>query len=485
MNAGQKLLYVASEAYPLIKTGGLADVAGSLPEVLRQQGMDVRLLLPAYADLLATLGAPPEAAVELQVAGQRIRLLVCHLPGTSLCTWLIQHPLFSERPGNPYHDAQGAAWPDNPERFLLFSQVAAHISTAETALQWRPDILHCNDWHTGPAIALAQLEHQPPRCVFTIHNLAHMGIFDRATFDRLGLPEQFWQEHGLEYYGQFSFMKAGLVFADEITTVSPSYAREICDAPGGMGLEGLLNHRREHLWGILNGIRTDIWDPAHDQALTRNYDSASLDNKAFNRAALQHEVGLQQRQDRPLLGFIGRLVEQKGLELMLPVLEDLLECPAQIVILGTGEVRYQQHLQALAAQRAGEIAVIVGYDESLAHRIEAGADIFMMPSLFEPCGLNQLYSLRYGTPPVVREVGGLADTVIDASESALENGSATGFVFREPLASDFLGAMQRAIALWHDQDVWRRLQQAGMAQDFSWQRSAERYLELYNGAINS
>ncbi|MEZ5570316.1 MAG: glycogen synthase GlgA [Halioglobus sp.] len=485
MSTGQKLLFVASEAFPLIKTGGLADVAGSLPEVLRQQGMDVRLLLPAYADLLANLEAPPVHKVELQVAGQPVRVLECLLPGTALRTWLLEHPLFSERPGNPYHDAQGVAWPDNPERFLLFSRVAAHLGTRASALNWRPEILHCNDWHTGPAIALAKLELDCPRSVFTIHNLAHMGIFDRATFDRLGLPERFWQEHGLEYYGQFNFIKGGLVFADEITTVSPTYAQEICEAPGGMGLEGLLHHRREHLWGILNGIRRDVWNPAQDPALVQHYDSASLDKKALNRAALQREVGLRAQDDRPVLGFIGRLVEQKGLELMLPVLEDLLDSPAQIVILGAGEVRYQQHLQALAARRAGEFAVIVGYDESLAHRIEAGADIFMMPSLFEPCGLNQLYSLRYGTPPVVRSVGGLADTVIDASEAALGDGTATGFVFAEPAAGEFVGAMRRAIALWHDQDAWRALQRAGMAQDFSWQRSAERYQALYNGAIHS
>ncbi|MEZ5501480.1 MAG: glycogen synthase GlgA [Halioglobus sp.] len=474
-----KLLFVASEAYPLVKTGGLADVAGSLPEVLREKGMDVRLLLPAYADLLQRLDAPMEAVHELPLAAPGVRILECRLPGTPLRTWLLEHPLFSERPGNPYHDEAGNPWPDNADRFWLLSQVAAHLGTADTPLGWRPDILHCNDWHTGPAIALAQLAPQRPRTVFTIHNLAHMGIFDRQTFDRLGIPGQLWQEQGLEYYDQCSFIKGGLVFADEITTVSPTYAREICAAPGGMGLEGLLSRRREHLVGILNGIRNEVWDPASDTHLKQNYDSASLENKLLNKSALQRELGLQVRQDCPLLGFVGRLVEQKGLELMMPVLEQLLHSPAQIVFLGTGELRYEQALQALAAARPDAMAVVLAYNESLAHRIEAAADIFLMPSLFEPCGLNQLYSLRYGTLPVVRAVGGLADTVTDASEQALQDGTATGFVFREPQPGAFLSAARRAIDLWHDQVAWRGVQQAAMQQDYSWERSAERYLELY------
>jgi starch synthase len=479
-----RLLFVASEAYPLVKTGGLADVAGSLPEVLRQKGMDVRLLLPAYADLLRDLDAPLHEVAALDLAGERVRLLECCLPGTPLRTWLLQHPIFSERPGNPYLDEQGAPWSDNADRFMLLSRAAAHLSSSTSALDWRPDILHCNDWHTGPAIALAHLEAQRPRTVFTIHNLAHMGIFDRPTFDRLRLPEQLWREHGLEYYGQCSFIKGGLVFADQITTVSPTYAVEICHAPGGMGLEGLLSQRRAHLAGILNGIRDDIWDPARDPHLAQTYDAASLGGKARNKTALQRELGLREREDCPLLGFVGRLVDQKGLDVMLPVLETLLDSPAQIVILGMGEVRYEQTLQALAAQRPDAMSVILAHNESQAHKIEAAADIFLMPSLFEPCGLNQLYSLRYGTLPVVRKVGGLADTVIDASAAALTSGSATGFVFQQPLASDFLQAVRRAMALWRDQTAWQGMQRTAMAQDFSWQRSAETYMKLYRSIAN-
>lgn len=482
MSERTRLLFVASEAFPLVKTGGLADVAGSLPEVLRQKGLDVRLLLPAYADLLGKLDTPPGEVAELQLAGHSVRILQCRLPGTPLRTWLVDHPMFSERPGNPYHDEQGDAWPDNADRFMLLSKVAAHISTRAPLLDWRPDILHCNDWHTGPAIALVHQEEQRPLTVFTIHNLAHMGIFDRQTFDRLELPEHFWQEQGLEYYGQCSFIKGGLVYADEITTVSPTYAREICQSPGGMGLEGLLSQRRDHLVGILNGIQSHIWDPACDPHLEQVYDVSSLPDKALNKTGLQRELGLQVREDCPLLGFVGRLVEQKGLELILPVLEQLLDSPAQIVILGTGEVPYEQALRSLAAQRPDAMVVVLAYNEGLAHRIEAAADIFLMPSLFEPCGLNQLYSLRYGTLPVVREVGGLADTVVDASDQALETGTATGFVFRQPLASEFLGAARRAIELWHDRVAWQGVQRVAMAQDFSWSRSAQRYLELYRSA---
>lgn len=479
-----RLLFVASEVYPLVKTGGLADVAGSLPEVLRQKGMDVRLLLPAYADVLSGLEAPAETLIELHLAGYDVCILKTCLPGTQLEVWLLDHPLFSARPGNPYHDEEGNPWPDNAERFMLLSRVAAALCEQVSPLDWRPDILHCNDWHTGPAIALTHQHEVRPRTVFTIHNLAHMGIFDRETFDRLQLPQHLWQEHGLEFYGQCSFIKGGLVFADVITTVSPSYAREICLSPGGMGLEGLLDSRREYLVGIINGIDNGIWNPATDPRLEHNYDTDSLERKALNKADLQRQLGLQVRDDCPLLGFVGRLAEQKGLELMLPVLEQVLSSPAQLVFLGTGDHGYEQRLRDIAAVHADSMSVVLAYNEDMAHRIEAAADIFLMPSLFEPCGLNQLYSLRYGTLPVVREVGGLADTVEDANERTLAAGEATGFVFQQPASTDFIAAVQRAIDLWHDTAAWRRMQHTAMAQDFSWHSSADRYLELYSATSN-
>jgi starch synthase len=479
-----KLLFAASEAYPLIKTGGLADVAGALPDVLRQAGLDVRLLLPAYADVLASIGAEPSVLAELDLAGQGVRILETRMPDTPLVTWLVDHPVFSRRAGNPYHDDQGNPWVDNPERFILLCRAAAQISRGEAGLDWRPDILHGNDWHTGPAIALARLGEGAPATVFTIHNLAHMGLCDRQTFDRLQLPPHLWRDDALEFYGHCSFMKGGLVFADYITTVSPGYAREICEQPGGMGLEGLLSARRDRLVGILNGIDTATWNPAGDAYVEQRYDADSLDDKIVNKRALQRAMGLQERDDLPLLGFIGRLTRQKGLELMLPVLERLLELPAQLVFLGTGEAGYERALTELAAAHSAAMAVVLAYNESVAHRIEAGADIFMMPSLFEPCGLNQMYSLRYGTVPLVRAVGGLADTVTDAAADAIAAGAGTGFVFREPTPEAFLAAVERACLAWRDRDSWRKIQLNGMAQDFSWQQSAERYLALYREAVN-
>ncbi len=479
-----RLLFVASEAFPLVKTGGLADVAGSLPAALAAAGVDVRLLLPAYGDLLAGLGAAPEVIAELDLGTERVRILQCGLPGSTVKVWLLEHPLFSARAGNPYHDEHGAPWGDSAERFALLSRAAACIATRDTPLAWRPHVLHCNDWHTGPAIALAQLEGAGPLTVFTVHNLAHQGVFDRTTFERLALPGVLWSEQGMEYYGQCSFMKAGLACADVITTVSPSYAREICAAPGGMGMEGLLRERSDRLVGIINGISTSDWDPGKDPALAHNYSADTLDAKRLNKAALQRELGLAARDDVPLIGFVGRLVEQKGLELLLPVLEAMLELPAQFAVLGKGDPRYESALRNIAAARPDSIALVLDYNEDMAHRIEAGADMFLMPSLFEPCGLNQMYSLRYGTPPIVRAVGGLIDTVTDAGTREAPAPDGTGFVFREPLPADLLQAVQRAVYYWADRPAWRALQQRGMAGDFSWQRSAAQYLEIYRPAFD-
>ena len=473
-----RLLFVASEVYPLVKTGGLADVAGSLPTVLADMGLDVRILVPGYGDVLDKV----DDAVEIgsfACAGDEVTLLETALPGSGVRTWLLQHPLFSARAGNPYHDAAGQPWADNAQRFMLLSRAAAAIACGDTALGWQAEVLHCNDWHTGPAIALAHERTSRPRTVFTIHNLAHMGMFDRATFERLQLPAHFWSGEGMEFYDQLCFIKGGLSYADWITTVSPTYAREICESPGGMGLEGLLHHRREQLVGILNGIDEAVWNPATDPLLEQNYDSERLDLKQRNKASLLRELGLDDAADIPLFGFVGRLVEQKGVELLLPLLDELLQAPAQLVMLGTGDARLEQALAQLAARHPGRAAVILAYNESLAHRIEAAADVFLMPSLFEPCGLNQMYSLRYGTLPLVRAVGGLADTVTHASEANLAAGTATGFVFEQPDSQALRSVLQQALSLWPDRAAWRRMQRTAMAQDFSWQRSARNYLALY------
>jgi starch synthase len=474
-----RLLFVASEAYPLIKTGGLADVAGSLPSVLHQSGMDVRLLLPAYQDVLERVEGTPSRVATIALSGTPVDVLETRLPGTELPTWLLHHPIFSERPGNPYHDASGQPWPDNAQRFMLLSRLAATISTSDTPLEWRPDVLHCNDWHTGPAVALTHLSAVRPTTVFTIHNLAHMGLFDHATFNQLQLPPHFWGDDALGFYNNVCFIKGGLVYADWITTVSPTYAGEICVAPAGAGLEGLLSHRRDRLVGILNGIDDTVWNPASDPYLAQPYDADTLELKVKNKTALQQELGLQVRNDCPLIGFIGRLVEQKGVEFILALLDGMYRQPAQIAILGTGDPAYQERLSALADRQPGALAVMLDYNEGLAHRIEAGADMFLMPSLFEPCGLNQLYSLRYGTLPIVRAVGGLVDTVVDARADNIEAGTANGFVFSKPEPGDLFATLWRAIGLWQDTASWRQMQLTAMAQDFSWQRSADQYLELY------
>ncbi|MFV8816916.1 glycogen synthase GlgA [Haliea sp. E17] len=474
----QRLLFAVSEAFPLVKTGGLADVAGSLPAVLHRLGVDVRILLPAYGTLLAKLETSKEVA-RLQLPGGNVALLETHMPDSGVPVWLLEHPAFSGRDGNPYQDASGQPWSDNAERFMLLSQAAAALALGETALDWRADALHCHDWHTAPAIALLAEREERPKTVFTIHNLAHLGLFDRATFERLSLPWAWWSPEAMEFHGQFCFMKGGLAFADWITTVSPTYAREICSAPGGMGLEGLLSHRRQHLVGILNGIDTDIWNPATDPLLAANYDATQLERKALNKRALQDELGLPPRDDLPLFGFVGRLAEQKGIDLLLPVLDELVAARAQLAILGTGEARLEQALGEFAAQHPDAVALRLAYNERLAHRIEAGADVFLMPSLFEPCGLNQMYSLRYGTLPLVRAVGGLADTVTDASEATIAAGTANGFAFTEADSSALRTALDRALLLWRQPAHWMALQQRAMSGDFSWERSAHQYLDLY------
>ena len=453
-------------------------MAGALPPALADLGVDVRILLPGYGDVLDTLEAPIEIARPV-IAGTEVVLQETVLPGARVPVWLVCHPSFSERAGNPYHDAGGQPWEDNAERFMLLSRTAAALALGEAGVGWCPDVLHCNDWHTGPAVALVHQHDRRPRTVFTIHNLAHMGLFDRAAFDRLGLPEHLWSGDALEFYGKVSFIKGGLCFADWITAVSPGYAEEICVSPGGMGLEGLLSHRRDRLVGILNGIDEAVWNPETDPHIEHNYTVDSLPRKRENARALQRELGLLFRDDLPLLAFVGRLVEQKGVDLLLAVLDEFIGEQAQLVVLGTGDARLEAELAALAARHPGHAAVVLAYNEGLAHRIEAAADLFLMPSLFEPCGLNQMYSLRYGTLPLVRAVGGLADTVTDASEHQLANGTATGFVFTDPAPDALRETLQRALALWQEPARWRQMQLTAMAQDFSWQDRARSYIELY------
>ncbi len=479
-----RILFASSEAHPLIKTGGLADVSGSLPTALAALGHEVRLLLPAYAAV--TRGRRWRKVGELVLAGQRqpVTLLQGKLPGTSLPVWLVDAPLYFDRAGDPYRAPDGHDWQDNHLRFGLFSRAIAALAEGSGPDGWRPDVLHCNDWQTGLAPALLADRPARPATVFTIHNLAYQGLFPLSALADLNLPGKLWNPEGLEFYGQLSFIKGGLAYADRITTVSPSYAREIRTPQFGYGLEGLLNHRAHVLSGILNGIDTEIWNPRTDTHLSLPYEPLDRPAKGHNRAALRAEFGLDDGHPGPLLGHIGRMVEQKGIDLIIATLEPLLaDGRTQAVILGSGERRFEQVLERLAVRFPRQMGVRIGYDESLAHRIEAGADAFLMPSRFEPCGLNQMYSLRYGTLPVVRRTGGLADTVVDAAPETIAAGTANGFAFDAASADAFSAALERVVDTWAHPEAWTALMAVGAAQDFSWEHSAKQYLELYQSLL--
>lgn len=478
-----RVLFAASEAFPLIKTGGLADVSGSLPRALLALGHDVRLLLPAYRAVLEQLPRKTlKTIATLVLFDQPVTLLETRLPRTRLKVWLVHCPAYFDRPGDPYHDAQGQPWVDNDRRFLLFSQVIQLLALDRCTLGWQPDIVHCNDWQTGMVPALLSLESRRPATVFTIHNLAYQGLFPFEAFAANDLPPQLWHYSALEFHGQWSFIKGGLVFADRINTVSPTYAREIQTEAGGAGLATLLQHRRAALSGILNGIDTDAWNPGTDPYLVQRYNRRTLVAKTRNKLALQEQLGLQQDATTPLLGFVGRLVEQKGIDWLLEVLPTVLAQNVQLALLGSGAPQYESALRQLARDYPTAVSINVGYSEALAHRIEAGADLFLMPSRFEPCGLNQMYSLRYGTLPVVHRVGGLADTVVDDADAAI---GANGFVFSEPSASAFAETLARALQCYGNTDAWRELQIRGMSQDFSWRASALAYQALYEDALQA
>jgi starch synthase len=407
------------------------------------------------------------------------------MPDRDLPVYLVEAPAYFCREGNPYTDVSGRDWGDNPERFLLFSRVVSSLALGVPAIDWRPDILHCNDWQTGLAPAFVHEHEERPAIVFTIHNLAYQGLFDRATFDRLRLPPALWSIAGLEFHQRMSFIKGGIVFADRVNTVSPNYAEEVKTPRHGCGLDGLLRQLGGRFRGILNGIDYREWDPAADPDIAHNYDATHFDRKQPNKIALQREFGLPEDENALLFGYIGRLVEQKGVDLILAILPRLLSQPrVQLILQGTGNASLQRAIQHAQAKHPDRFAVFLGYDEAKAHRIEAGCDCFLMPSRFEPCGLNQLYSLRYGTVPVVHRTGGLADTVVDATPANLEAGTATGFLFDHADADGLWYAVRQAIGLrQRSVEEWRQLALTGMRQDFSWEASAQRYETLYKEAI--
>ena len=477
----QKILFVTSEVYPLIKTGGLADVSGSLPRALEAIGQDVRIVLPAYPKALESAG-DCHVRSTFHLNGTEVTLIEGRLPESSVTVWFLDCRGLFNRSGNPYVGEDGRPWPDNAERFALFGRAVVEVAMDRVGLSWQPTIVHCNDWPSGLVPALLSLESQRPATVFTIHNLAYQGVFPFSAFARLGLPSRLWAPDALEFHDQVSFIKGGLVFTDRINTVSPTYAREIQTVEFGCGLEGLLHHRRERLSGILNGIDENQWNPSEDHYLEKSYTHKTLNRKKANRTALQTQLNLATDPDVFIISLIGRLVTQKGVDLVLDILPELVQLPLQFVLLGSGERRFEQSLIYWARRYPEQIAVTIGYDEALSHRIEAGSDMFLMPSRFEPCGLNQMYSQRYGTVPIVRKVGGLADTVVDAVPSSFAQGGATGIVFDEASTGALLEAVKRAWLLFADKPRWERIQRCGMQKDFSWKLSAEQYLRLYEQA---
>jgi starch synthase len=484
-----RVLSVASEIYPLIKTGGLADVTGALPIALKAEGIEVRTVVPGYPGVMNSLG-PVEGMLHLpHFFGGEARLLWAK--ACELGLFVLDAPHLFARPGDPYLAPAGVDWPDNALRFAALARIAADIGLGLVP-SFVPDIVHAHDWHGALALAyLNYSDRRRPATVLTVHDLAYQGVFPRQMLGPIGLQPESFALHGIEYFGQIGFLKAGLYFADRITTVSPTYAKEILSDDGGMGLGGLLRERSCDLSGILNGVDTSIWDPATDPHIPGCFDSDMpscfesdvLKNRAANKAALQRRLGLEPAPDAFLIGTIGAMSRQKGLDLLLEDLPTILGGGMQLAVLGSGD-RGLQYLYRAAAQANPErLSVSIGRDEGLAHLILAGADSLLVPSRYEPCSLTQLCALRYGTVPIVSRVGGLEDAIFDAGDLAVTGGQQNGFKFAPVTTENLADVLRRACATFHDVAAWRRIQRNGMSTDVSWRHPASRYADLYRGLV--
>ncbi|MBU6297294.1 MAG: glycogen synthase GlgA [Alphaproteobacteria bacterium] len=477
-----RVLFVTAEAYPLAKTGGLADVSRALPLALARRGVDVRLLLPGYPRAYTRIEKPRIVAKLDPMLGIDDATLVSGLfPDVELPVWLIDSPTLFRRDGGLYQDHSGKDWPDNALRFAFLAHAAARLALQRTRIDWKPDIVHANDWHAGLLPLLLSLEKGPkPSTVFTTHNMAFQGNFAADVLPSIGVPESCHTTDGTEFYGQISFLKAGLSYGDRVTTVSPTYAREILTPDFGCGMDGVLRHRGAEFSGILNGIDDALWDPASDIHLPQTYRASDISGKRTCKATLQHELGLPVAPETPLIGFVSRLTHQKMADTILSAIPWIAEQSAQLVVVGEGDPAIEAAMSKIRAKYPHQVSVTIGYDEPLAHRLQAGSDILLAPARFEPCGLTQLYALRYGTLPVVRRTGGLADTVVDADATAIANRSATGFMFDDTTMRGLITALGRALTLYQEPLTWRRLQLHAMAQDFSWDASAAKYVDLYS-----
>ena len=476
-----RVLHAGAEIFPLVKTGGLADVLGALPQALVSAGADVRLVLPGLPAIVQGLERPKVIGELGAIFGSaRVTLRLGTLVQSGVPAYVVDAPFLYQRPGSPYLAADGTEWPDNAQRFALLGWVAAHLASGELDADWKPDVLHLHDWHAAMACAyLAAHPSSAAATVYTVHNLAYQGLFDVGDYPLMGLPNRLMAPGGLEFHGQFSFMKSGLAYADRVTTVSPTYAAEMATAEFGCGLDGLVRTRGKDVSGILNGVDSAVWSPHTDVAIAARYSSAALGGKGQCKAALQRALGLDLDAKAPLFAVVSRLTSQKGLDLVLDSLPELVAQGAQLAVQGSGDSVLEAALTGAASRYQGKVAVRLGYDEAFAHQMIAGADAMLVPSRFEPCGLTQLYALRYGTVPVVRRVGGLADTVVDAGHAALVDKHATGFTFGPATPQALGGALTRAIRCYHQGAQWHQLIHSGMAQDFSWHSAAEQYLALY------
>ena len=473
-----RVLFCASEIVPLAKTGGLADVAGALPNALAARGVDVRLAMPHYRGI--SIEQAHGGTVEVRTGDEVLSGTIgdARLPGGHLPIWLVGQPSLFDRPG--LYGEGGADYPDNLTRFTFFARAVLQWLRTQS---WQPDVIHCNDWQTALVPAILAAEERGPASALTIHNLAYQGLFPADQFPRTGLPWAMFTMHGLEFWGQVNLLKGGLYFADVLSTVSETYAREIQTEEFGAGLDGVLRDRADDLFGILNGVDYSVWDPAVDTLIPARYSVDDLGGKAVCKQHLQQAFHLPTEPRTPLIGMVTRLADQKGLDLVAGVITEVLATGAQVVVLGTGDPKYHALFEELARRFGAQVGVRLGFDNALAHLIEAGADLFLMPSRYEPSGLNQLYSLRYGTVPVVRRTGGLADSIVDTTSRTLEQGTANGFVFEAYTPPALWDALRRALEAYRVPAVWLPVQQRGMRADFSWNRSAGRYVELYERAL--
>lgn len=481
-----RVLFTTSEAYPLIKTGGLADVSGALPAALKKLDVDIKILIPGYPSVLKKVDQQLSLGIIQVFANVYCELIVGFMPYTEVEVIIIKNDVLYDREGSPYVTALGEDWPDNPLRFGVLSKVASLLCEANSPLNWVPDLVQCNDWQTGLTPYYLHLANNSQvKTVFGIHNLAFQGNCHPDWAYELELNTADYQLDGYEYYGHLSFLKAGVFYADQISTVSPNYAQEIQSPMFGFGMDGLLKTRSADITGIINGIDLDEWNPDNDPYLSTSYNVKDLSGKAVLKAELQQKLGLTVDASIPMLGVVSRLTYQKGLDLLIAAMPEVIALGCQVAVLGSGDKGFEDAFSAYALAHPNQVSVSIGYIEPLSHLIMAGVDIFIMPSRFEPCGLNQLYGLRYGTPPIVSNTGGLADSICNTTTTTLANHAATGFVIDSVTKLSLLGSIQQALSLWQDKKTWQALQKNGMNQEVGWENSANAYLALYEKTLQA